>query len=60
MDHMLQRIGLELRRRYASSLRTRMDWKMIDAFARLQEREEAETDAVEPRQDVPPRLKLPE
>ena len=50
MDETLKKIGLELQRRYYSAVRSRMDWKMIDAVVRLQEREEA---AVEPVLDDP-------
>lgn len=62
MDETLRKIGMELRRRYESAVRRRMDWPMIDAFARLQEREEtelaeSEENSAEPRggKDVPDR-----
>ena len=42
MDETLKKIGLELQRRYVSAVRSRIDWRMIDAVTRLQEREEAE------------------
>ncbi len=42
MDETLKKIGLELQRIYHSAVRLRMDWRMIDAVSRLQEREEAD------------------
>ena len=41
MEQGLKRIGLELQRFYQSAVRSRLDWKMIDAVERLQEREDA-------------------
>jgi hypothetical protein len=41
MNETLKRIGLELRRRYQDMLRRPMNWRMIDAFVRLEEVEES-------------------
>lgn len=40
MDEAMKKIGVELQRRYQFAVRRLMDWKMIDALVRLEEREE--------------------
>jgi hypothetical protein len=40
MNETLKRLGLELRRRYRDALRRPMNWRMIDAFVRLEELDE--------------------
>ena len=51
MDETLKKIGLELQRRYYSAVQSRMDWRMIDAVARLEEREEAGASAATDEQN---------
>ncbi|MFN0218928.1 MAG: hypothetical protein ACKVP4_08965 [Hyphomicrobium sp.] len=40
MNETLKRIGFELRRRYEDVLRRPMNWRLIDAFVRLEEFDE--------------------
>ena len=45
MDGSLKKIGLELQRHFHTVVRRRLDWRIIDAIERLEEREEAVTPA---------------
>lgn len=42
MDEIVKKIGAELKKSYAYVLRLRMDWRMIDTVARLEEREDSD------------------
>lgn len=55
MDETLKRIGLELRRTYHFVIRRHVDWKIIDAVSRLEEREEEDAQHGQPASQAPVR-----